>query len=195
MTIEEFIKLETQILTLDVEYLINNSNKTRNARRNAKKGIKRAPRPQNSFVIYRRNKNAELFNVKREERKRLPEFSEISKDIADSWSKESDDVKKFFKIMARMAERLHSIKYPYYKYQPGPIKTKQKKQKNNPSEETVDHVNINQPANLVDNLFFNDDLPSLMDQSYNYYGNLQESESEWDFNQFLNRDDCESQNY
>ncbi|PKY49844.1 hypothetical protein RhiirA4_283456, partial [Rhizophagus irregularis] len=122
---------------------INNSNKTRNARRNAKKGIKRAPRSQNSFMIYRRNKYAGLL-FKGEERKRSPEFS---KDIADNWRKESNDVKKFFKIMARLAERLHSIKYPDYKNQPGPIKTKQKKQKNNSSsEETVDHVNIDQPA-------------------------------------------------
>lgn len=132
MTIEEFIKLRKQILTLDVEYLINNSNKTRNARRNAKKGIKRAPRPQNSFMIYRRNKYAELL-FKGKERKRLPEFS---KDIADSWRKESDDVKKFFKIMARVAEKLHSIKYPDYKYQPGPIK-KTKQKNNSSSEETV----------------------------------------------------------
>ncbi|CAB5190911.1 unnamed protein product [Rhizophagus irregularis] len=95
--------------------------------------------------------------------------------------------------MARVAEKLHSIKYPNYKYQPGPIKTKQKN--NSSSEETVggdvniDH-HIDQPANLVDNI---DDLSSLIDQSYNYYGSLQESE--WDFDQFLNRDDCGSQNY
>lgn len=147
----------------------------------------RAPRPQNSFMIYRRNKYAELLS-KGEERKRSPEFS---KDIADSWRKESDDVKKFFKIMARVAEKLHSIKYPDYKYQPGPIKTKQKN--NSSSEETVGgDVNIDQPANLVNKVFFNDDMSSLIDQSYNYY---QESESEWEFGQFLERDDCGSQNY
>ncbi|GBC21990.2 kinase-like domain-containing protein [Rhizophagus irregularis DAOM 181602=DAOM 197198] len=65
VTFFDFGKTTTEILentrykfTLPPEILVRNSETTRRAKRNRKKGIKKAPRRQNPWIIYRRDKDA-----------------------------------------------------------------------------------------------------------------------------------------
>ncbi len=100
---------------LSVEELIMNSKR-------AKKYMKTGdpPRPLNSFMIYRKNKNE-----KPEFKKKDPGF--ISTEITKMWKKEPKEIKELFEALARMAEKKHIEIYGKdYKYRP---KKSQKKQK------------------------------------------------------------------
>lgn len=136
MTDEDFIKSWGYPFTLDIDCLLNNSDTTRVARRNKKKGIKKEPRPPNSFMIYRRNKHAELKLYYQLLQGGTNEKSaNFSKVIGNEWKNEPDNVKELFGIMAREAERLHAIKYPDYKYKP-----KQQKKRNNQQNDNISEI-------------------------------------------------------
>ncbi|CAG8455209.1 5603_t:CDS:2 [Funneliformis caledonium] len=90
---------------LDVEELLNNSTRTRLALRNNKEGaIKKVPRRQNPWILYRRDKSAD------------PRFvgmksSMISQIVGKWWNEESEDVKESYAALARMAEARHMAKH------------------------------------------------------------------------------------
>src|SRR5437870_4939255 len=50
----ELVKSFKDKLTLDAELLSDNSEKTRQAISNKKRGVNKIPRPPNAFIIYRR---------------------------------------------------------------------------------------------------------------------------------------------
>ncbi|CAG8556207.1 4946_t:CDS:1 [Dentiscutata erythropus] len=77
------------------------------------------PRPSNAFMIYRRNYAAEMHLMHL-----AAQTTKTSTKVAKSWEKESELVKKFFKVLSLIAERNHSLMYPSYKFQP---KSKKKK--------------------------------------------------------------------
>ncbi|CAG8793102.1 8842_t:CDS:2, partial [Dentiscutata erythropus] len=72
------------------------------------------PRPQNSFVLYRRNLNAVINN--RNDIK--SEFNFISKEASINWSKESNEVKQLYELLADYAKQVHNLLYPDYSYKP-----------------------------------------------------------------------------
>uniref|UniRef100_A0A1D1YTU4 Silenced mating-type M-specific polypeptide Mc n=1 Tax=Anthurium amnicola TaxID=1678845 RepID=A0A1D1YTU4_9ARAE len=99
-------------LNLSVEVLTNDSQKTRLAARNKRPGAKRRiPRPQNAFMIYRRDKFAspEFLGVK---------SSVASVKIAKMWREEDNEVIRYFNALAILASKNHSKKYQGYQYQP-----------------------------------------------------------------------------
>ncbi|CAG8456261.1 2023_t:CDS:2 [Gigaspora margarita] len=71
------------------------------------------PRPQNSFLLYRRNLNA--FINKRNVRSDL---NFISKEAAKNWSNESYEIKHLYELLADYAKQVHNIVYPNYSYKP-----------------------------------------------------------------------------
>ncbi|CAB4391800.1 unnamed protein product [Rhizophagus irregularis] len=115
----DFIKSWGYPFSIDVDVLLANSEDTRDAKRNKKKGTGKVPRPPNCFFIYRRNKQAELKAFYQLTQGGTNEKSaKISKFIAEEWRNEPENVKDLFKTMAREAERLHAIKNPNYTYKP-----------------------------------------------------------------------------
>ncbi|CAG8807216.1 27014_t:CDS:2, partial [Dentiscutata erythropus] len=89
------------------------------------------PRPQNRFLLYRKNLSANLHNqllglgVKG-----------ISSLAAQLWNDESREVKEFYNRLADLAKRIHKKVYPYYKFTPKNVKrksaTNNKKKSNDP---------------------------------------------------------------
>ncbi|GBC04468.1 hypothetical protein RclHR1_00570024 [Rhizophagus clarus] len=116
-------------LALDTESLLENSDKTRRALSNKKKGIVKIPRPPNAFIIYRREMKAKHDFSKKTE-------ADISREVGEMWRKESDDVKDFYFKLADHAKKRHKEKYVNYKYKPerGKICSK------NDIQESVDHA-------------------------------------------------------
>ncbi|PKY37684.1 hypothetical protein RhiirA4_528878 [Rhizophagus irregularis] len=100
-------------LTLDAELLSENSDKTRKAISNKKKGIVKVPRPPNAFIIYRREKKAKHNDVfcKRTE-------ADISKEVGKMWQNEPEDIKDMYYRLAEHAKKKHLEKYSGYRYQP-----------------------------------------------------------------------------
>ncbi|CAG8836577.1 21758_t:CDS:1, partial [Racocetra persica] len=71
------------------------------------------PRPQNRFVLDRRNLNAVINkrNVK-------SNFNFISKEAAENWSNESNEIKQLYELLADYTKQVHNLVYPHYSYKP-----------------------------------------------------------------------------
>jgi hypothetical protein len=74
------------------------------------------PRPPNSFILYRRDKHAEILLQSNTEKGM--NNNTISKVVADMWKNESLEVKALYAAKADEEKRKHFLKYPDYKYQP-----------------------------------------------------------------------------
>ncbi|CAB4384940.1 unnamed protein product [Rhizophagus irregularis] len=74
----------------------------------------KVPRPQNSYIIYRRNYQARLA-LSDEPNATL---NKISKITSSNWKNESLDTKKIFDILAECAKKVHKCIFPNYVYNP-----------------------------------------------------------------------------
>ncbi|CAG8492301.1 15425_t:CDS:2 [Gigaspora margarita] len=74
------------------------------------------PRPQNWFLLYRKNFSA-TFKLKT-----LKTFKLISINAAHNWSKESNEIKNFYELLAYCASIVYKKIYPGYKYKPKNLK-------------------------------------------------------------------------
>ena len=74
------------------------------------------PRPQNSFVIYRRNVQAEI--AKEKGTTAAGRLDYVSKFAAKKWKQESQEVKDLYGFLAACAKKVHDYMYPGYVYQP-----------------------------------------------------------------------------
>ncbi|ORX99708.1 high mobility group box, partial [Basidiobolus meristosporus CBS 931.73] len=70
-------------------------------------------RPRNSFMIYRQNRRTEVVAMR-------PGIndSQVSVILGEMWRKEKEEVKMLYRDLANEEKRIHSLKYPNYKYQP-----------------------------------------------------------------------------
>ncbi|CAB4391794.1 hypothetical protein RhiirA5_496301 [Rhizophagus irregularis] len=117
---EELLKYTDYKFNIEPEILLSNSTTTRLAVRNKKKGINKIPRPQNAWIIYRRDKSVEL---RRDVARRKQKSKDLSKDIAQMWENEPKEVKELFEALSRMSEKMHVERYGNYKYKPKRMKS------------------------------------------------------------------------
>ncbi|CAI2173242.1 14369_t:CDS:1 [Funneliformis geosporum] len=124
---DEDIVYNSKQFNHEIETLLNNSNKSRLAEKNVKKGTNKIPRRQNAWILYRRDKAVE------------PQFHKmksciISKKITKMWEKEPNNVKEIYKALSRLAEKRHIEKHgKNYRYRPN-RKPKEEDQIDNCSE-------------------------------------------------------------
>ncbi|GBC04464.1 hypothetical protein RclHR1_00570020 [Rhizophagus clarus] len=142
---EEIIKNSRYRFNMDPFKLIKNSKTTRRARRNQRKGINKAPRRQNPWILYRRDKSREFQGQK---------SSRISKEISLMWKKEPKETKDLFEVLSKMAEAIHEMEYKDYKYIPSPPKkdTRRSKKNNNQNESYEEIINFlpSPPPSTID---------------------------------------------
>ncbi|RIA81943.1 hypothetical protein C1645_809841 [Glomus cerebriforme] len=74
------------------------------------------PRPQNSFVIYRRDFMTKLESDCGHEVS--SDLSFVSKKASKWWASESPEVKNIYQIIADLARKVHNRTYPEYVFQP-----------------------------------------------------------------------------
>ncbi|CAG8585906.1 17018_t:CDS:2 [Rhizophagus irregularis] len=74
------------------------------------------PRPQNNFVLYRRNFHAVI--TKQQGHGVAKNFKLISNEAAKNWSEESNEIKQLYELIADCAKKVHDCTYPQYVYQP-----------------------------------------------------------------------------
>ncbi|CAB4434416.1 unnamed protein product [Rhizophagus irregularis] len=129
-------------LTLDAELLSENSDKTRKAISNKKKGIVKVPRPPNAFIIYRREKKAKHNDVfcKRTE-------ADISKEVGKMWQNEPEDIKDMYYRLAEHAKKKHLEKYSGYRYQPERGKKKDSRKEDESIETIIESNHEESPPN------------------------------------------------
>src|SRR2546430_9508595 len=71
---------------------------------------KSVPRPQNEFILYRRNLQKRIG--------RFDNFGKFSKLASMLWNKEPNEIKNIFKILSKHAQDIHNLLYPNYRYKP-----------------------------------------------------------------------------
>src|SRR6266498_888071 len=113
-------------LTLPLEELLFPARKNR---KNKNKPQGKIPRPQNAWVLFRKDYEAN-------QRMRFPDkalkMKNVSTDAGEVWRKQSTKVKRYFEILSRLAHEQHKKLYPNYKYTP-----KKKIPKDNDSKDWV----------------------------------------------------------
>jgi len=96
--------------------------------------VKAPPRPPNQFILYRKDKHAEI--VARDGRALAN--NEISKLVGEMWRTESPEVKAQYAVRALAAKNDHRAAYPNYKYQPR--KNKPKRSKRDKDKDDMDKI-------------------------------------------------------
>ncbi|CAG8508226.1 16244_t:CDS:1 [Funneliformis mosseae] len=211
---EELVRSSRYHFNLDIDILLSNSNTTRKAIYDRKRGIFRPPRPQNAFMLYRRDKSSgpEFFGLK---------SSEASTIIGIMWGAESKEVKSLFDALARLAEKKHSEKHNNYRYEPrkpsGLPKSRKKIMESNDKNSTVKVTNstplpievnshVDGSVELNQHLYLQYPQPSLNPCFYDFIPikfddkkvNVTEvpsqtyNENSFDYSEYLNLDICES---
>ncbi|CAG8489433.1 718_t:CDS:1 [Paraglomus brasilianum] len=99
------------ILTLPIDTLLNPIPKHRRTR--FKKDL--PPRPQNSWVIFRKDFESQL---RAQHPNAMYTLHEISAIAGVHWKNQPSNVKQYFRVLAKLALYQHNIMYPDYTYQP-----------------------------------------------------------------------------
>jgi hypothetical protein len=130
---EQIVKIPKDLLTLDIETLSNSSKKNKSKKNEA-------PRPQNPFIIYKRDMEAKLRQL--DEYKQLPGTG-LSKLIGQMWNNETDKVKKVYQDLSNIAKTNHKISHKGYTFKPTRCKPEEKPKKENETPVVVDSFNNN----------------------------------------------------
>ncbi|RIA98910.1 hypothetical protein C1645_748424 [Glomus cerebriforme] len=103
---EDIIKDSNYQFFIDIDELLENSKTTRKAKKIQSTGVG-TPKCQNAFILYRRN---QAHNPKYKNRREKDKQADISKEIGANWKHETEDVKKLFYALNRMAKKKYSEK-------------------------------------------------------------------------------------
>ncbi|PKC13041.1 hypothetical protein RhiirA5_352198 [Rhizophagus irregularis] len=132
---EDIVYQSNYIFNIKIEVLINNSTKSRCSKNNEKNGTKNAPRRQNAWILYRRDKsmNKEFEGLT---------TAIVSLKIREMWEKEPWEVKELFSALSRLAEKRHIEQYgKNYRYQPVHMKKSKPNQQNKRNKRKVKKIN------------------------------------------------------
>lgn len=77
----------------------------------------KVPRPQNSFVIYRRNLQAKMA-LSQTANSSFDRLDKISKVAGNKWKNETKEIKELFAFLADCAKKVHNCIFPGYVYNP-----------------------------------------------------------------------------
>ncbi|CAG8439089.1 9262_t:CDS:1 [Funneliformis caledonium] len=106
------IRIPPYQLTLSIRDLLSTARKNR---KNKNKSKDKIPRPQNAWVLFRKDYEAN-------QRMRFPDkalkMKNVSIDAGKMWRKQPVKVKRYFEILSRLAHDQHKRLYPDYKYTP-----------------------------------------------------------------------------
>ena len=75
-------------------------------------------RPQNSWILYRKDKFEQLRREAEAENKPRPIAADASKIISEAWKNESQEVKKYYNELAEKEKARHAEEHPDYKFKP-----------------------------------------------------------------------------
>jgi hypothetical protein len=99
-------------LTLSLKDLLSPARKTR---KNKNKSDDKVPRPQNAWVLFRKDYEA---NQRANFPDKALKMKNVSTDAGEVWRNHPIKVKRYFETLSRLAHAQHKILYPNYKYNP-----------------------------------------------------------------------------
>lgn len=86
--------------------------------------IKKIPRPQNAFVLYRKHVQVQYTAINPK-----ANFVSISKMASKKWKNEPEYTKKFFTHLAAVCDIIHNDVFPKYRYNPSATRKKEREKK------------------------------------------------------------------
>ena len=104
-------------------------------------------RPQNSWILYRKDKFEQLRKEAEVENKPRPIAADASKIISEAWRNESQQVKKYYNELAEKEKARHAVEHPDYKFKP---KTKAQKLQEKEAKEFTKKRKGDDPRNERD---------------------------------------------
>ncbi|CAB4477513.1 unnamed protein product [Rhizophagus irregularis] len=99
-------------LTLSLKDLLSPARKTR---KNRSKSDDKVPRPQNAWVLFRKDYEA---NQRANFPDKALKMKNVSTDAGEIWRNHPVKVKRYFETLSRLAHAQHKILFPNYKYSP-----------------------------------------------------------------------------
>ncbi|CAG8747870.1 23420_t:CDS:1 [Racocetra persica] len=157
-------------LTLEINDLISPPN-SRKAMKYQQNPTLSPPRPQNAFVLFRRD-----FAAKLKQKEMKMKTGEISRLAAEEWHKQPQNVLCFFEFLENLAKEKHKLMYPDYKFLPKKRKEKsikiikvehEKAQNSNATDNSSEMICFNAEEILNDMNCFSYDIPRYQNISKN----------------------------
>src|SRR6185312_775161 len=111
----ELIRNPPYPLTISYDSILNPIRKRR--KNSNKRNL--PPRPQNAWVLFRRNFQS---RVRSQCFGGLHTLKEISKTAAESWKRQPEEVKQYFNVLSKLVSHKHKVMYPEYVYNPRKFK-------------------------------------------------------------------------
>ncbi|CAG8688733.1 15017_t:CDS:1, partial [Racocetra fulgida] len=113
-------------LTIEIEELVSPPKNSRKAKKFQKNPHSTSPpRPQNDFILFRRDFYAKL----RVEGIKMKN-GDISRLVSEVWNQQPNEVRRYFKLLEKLAIERHNEAFPDYKYSPKKSNAKKPKSKN-----------------------------------------------------------------
>ncbi|CAG8584369.1 16945_t:CDS:1 [Dentiscutata heterogama] len=135
-------------LTLSLEEIL--------APREQKKNAKNQPRPQNRFILFRKEYIA---YAKKQDpaRTRSICINEISNEASQHWKTLPPQVKRLFTILAKIADKRHKLMYPDYVYKPQKKESKQTSSEEQTSyEKSISSNRVNEILEFEEYINYNE---------------------------------------
>ncbi|GES74932.1 high mobility group box domain-containing protein [Rhizophagus clarus] len=128
----------------------------------------KVPRPQNSFVIYRRNLQAKMA-LSHTTNSSFDRLDKISKVAGKKWKNETKEIKELFAFLADCAKKVHNCIFPGYVYSPRryatikiPMKTPL------PLLNDNSHVHLDETSQTSPSISWSYNLPSTLEITPNF---------------------------
>ncbi|CAG8567914.1 350_t:CDS:1 [Paraglomus brasilianum] len=114
-------------LTLSLDVLLNPTYKGHIKQRRCKSHVRQRqplpPRPQNAWILYRRDFE---YRLRAQFPTILYTIHDVSKIAGDQWKVQSDVVKEYFCVLSKLAREQHRLAFPDYVYKPKRTKQREK---------------------------------------------------------------------
>ncbi|CAG8583650.1 9497_t:CDS:2 [Paraglomus brasilianum] len=108
-TEQELLRNPPYALSISFDNILNPIRK--GCRNSSKKNI--PPRPQNAWILFRRNFES---RARSQRPGGMYTLKEISKTAGESWKAQPDKVKRYFNVLSKLALYRHKVMYPGYIY-------------------------------------------------------------------------------
>ncbi|CAG8531809.1 8371_t:CDS:1 [Cetraspora pellucida] len=167
-------------LALEINELILPPENSRKAIRFKKNPYSKPPRPQNAWIIFRRNYTA----LSKSKGVKMSN-ADISRSAAEEWRKQPKEVVQFFEILEILAKEMHNEIYPGFKFRPERNKESKSKKATRDKPEIIEFKiskshnevaseevssNINCADNILNNNnFLFSDSPNFLFNEFNFF--------------------------
>ncbi|KAF0421495.1 MATA-HMG [Gigaspora margarita] len=149
-------------LTIEIEELVSPPKNSRKAAKFRKDPSSSPPRPQNAFLLFRRD-----FYARLKLNKIKISNGDVSRLASEEWKKLPNEVLRFFGVLEKLAKDRHKQVYPGYKYSPKKCCGKKSESRGNGRQKNNELASEPFLTKIVNVNHFSDAISFLIENSNN----------------------------